>query len=418
MKENYFLPKDIKLDQEIKAKIDIFITHFHSIETDNNIPLVIYYDKKSNAIYITCHVLGEILVKFCDLEATIDVNNEEDELYKLNRDVTESEVAYKQMESDSISGRSFEDIVIEYDTSYRSDKPLKVYGGQHRIRAITKALETKVSVPHGIRVYFGLSREQKVEIAIVNNTSIAVPNDLLDRMREQMIGPELRIWCQKTKLLEPGQDLADKRDPDIPTTRIVRTLIVNYFLGMKSKEGDFYQPVLCKSGGLDENYEKIRKEINWEDPSFLEMGKQYARLHKVQSDRVKNRDYNNYSEFARKVFSYSIVAGWGYAVGLFQRKPEYLKEIYGLPDSVQAPEDPLNAQELSDARLQGVDKDTYRGLGTRSNSNEYGRILELFIVFATKATKKKITKQMANAAIQSYEAKKARFEADKALGKI
>jgi len=95
-----------------------------------------------------------------------------------------------------------------------------------------------------------------------------------------------------------------------------------------------------------------------------------------------------------------------------------LKILYALPDSVQEPDDPLNATELSEARLQGVDKDTYRGLGTRSNSNEFGRILELFIVLATKASKKRITKQLANAAIQSYEAKKATHEAGKALGRI
>ena len=40
------------------------------------------------------------------------------------------------MESDALKGRSFEDLVIEYDTSYKADRPLKVFGGQHRIEAI------------------------------------------------------------------------------------------------------------------------------------------------------------------------------------------------------------------------------------------------------------------------------------------
>lgn len=397
--------------------VDLFLSKFNTVESDNKVPLIVHFDTKSAAHYVTCHINGELLVKHCDLEATID-DFEDDELYKLNREITEDEIAYKQMEKDAIGGRSFEDIVIEYDTSYRSNKPLKVYGGQHRITAITKALKAGVSVPHGSRIYFRLTREQKVEIAIVNNTSIAVPNDLLDRMHEQMMGPELRDWCQKVSLLRPGQDLADRRDPDIPTARIARTLIVNYYMGIEAKDDDFHQPVLCKSGGIDDNYEKIRKQIDWDEKNFIEMGKQYARLHKVQSERIKNRDYDNFAEFARKVFSYSIVAGWGYAAGLFQGKPEYLKILYALPDFVQEPDDPLNARGLSEARLQGVDKDTYRGLGTRSNSNEFGRILELFIVLATKASKKRINKQLANAAIQSYEAKKAVHEADKALGRI
>lgn len=417
MANRYFVPKQITLSQENEKMLDSFLSKFKTVESENNVPLIIHFDAKSAAHYVTCHLSGESLSKLSDLEATID-QDEEDELYKLNREITEDETAYKQMEKDAIAGRSFEDMVIEYDTSYRSNKPLKVYGGQHRITAITKALKEGVSVPHGVRIYFGLNREQKVEIAIVNNTSIAVPNDLLDRMREQMMGPELRDWCQKTGLLGPGQDLADKRHPEIPTARIARTLIVNYYLGMKSKDDDFHQPVLCKSGGIDEDYERIRKEIDWNDKNLIQMGIEYARLHKTQSERVKNRDYDNFAEFARKVFSYSIVAGWGYAAGFFQRRPDYLETLYSLPDSIAEPNDPLNAKELSEARLQGVDKDTYRGLGTRSTSNEFGRILELFIVLASKASKKRITKQLANAAIQSYEAKKATHEANKALGKI
>ena len=89
-----------------------------------------------------------------------------------------------------------------------------------------------------------------------------------------------------------------------------------------------------------------------------------------------------------------------------------------MPDSVDEPQDPLQAKALSEARLKGVDKDTYRGLGTRSNSMELGRMLEVFIVLSTRAKKKVITKKMANAAIQSYEAKRAKHQADKALEKI
>jgi len=47
-----------------------------------------------------------------------------------------------------------------------------------------------------------------------------------------------------------------------------------------------------------------------------------------------------------------------------------------------------------------------------------GRILEVFLVLATKASKKRITKELANAAIQSYVAKRATYEAGKVLGRI
>ncbi len=387
------------------------------MELKNGVPLVLHYDKKSEAYYVTCHISGETITKRSDLEATLGAD-EEDELYKLNREITEDKVAYQQMERDALAGRSFEDIVAEYDTSYRSSMPIKIYGGQHRVRAISKAFEEGISVAHGVRVYFALNKEQKVEIAIVNNTSIAVSNDLLDRMQEQMIGPELRSWCQNVGLLPPDIDFADKRSPDIPTVRIARTLIVNYIKGINAKDTDFHQPVLCKSGGVDEDYEDARKSVNWSDASLIKMGKQFARLHKVQSERINNRDFDKNAEFARKAFSYSVVAGWAYAAGLFHHNTEYLNDLYSIVDLVQEPDDPLNAKALSEARLKGVDPDTYRGLGTRSNSREYGRVLELFIVLATKASKKLITKKLAHASIQSYEAKKAVHEAEKSLGKI
>ena len=175
---------------------------------------------------------------------------------------------------------------------------------------------------------------------------------------------------------------------------------------------------MCKSGGVDEDYAQVRKEVNWSDPAMLEMGKQFARLHKTQRNAVSSRVEDTLAEYARKAISLAVVASWSYAAGLFQKKPDYLKTLYYLPDSVSPPDDPLNAKALSLARLVGIDKDTYRGLGTRNNSKELGRMLEVFWVLATKASKKKITKDLANAAIQSYEAKKATFEADKAIKKI
>jgi hypothetical protein len=45
-------------------------------------------------------------------------------------------------------------------------------------------------------------------------------------------------------------------------------------------------------------------------------------------------------------------------------------------------------------------------------------MLEVFMVLATRASNKRIKKQLANAAIQSYEAKRATHLANKALGKI
>lgn len=417
MDKAYVIQSGLKPKKEVIEKVDGFLKKFKPLETENNSQLLLFFDEKSKAYYFVCHIDGATLSENCDYEATLDPDDE-DEIYKLNRDITEDQAAFKFMEKDALGGRSFEDMVIEYDTSYHPKKPLKIYGGQHRLKAIENVRKEKGHIYHGIRVYFGLLRDQKVEIARVNNTSIAVPNDLLDRMQEQLLGPQLRDWCHSAGLLEPGDDFADRKNPDKPTARIVRTLLLNFHKGISANDDTFHQPILCKSGGRDEDYLKLRENTNWSDKAMLQMGKQFMRLHKLQKETVSERDKDNFAEFARKTMSLSVVASWAYAAGFFQRNGDYLKILYSLPDAVTPPEDPLNAKALSDARLKGTDPDTYRGLGTRNNSEELGRMLEVFLVLATKASKKKITKDLANAAIQSYEAKKANLRAEKVLKKI
>jgi hypothetical protein len=417
MNELLVIPSDLTLDPIIAQRAEDFLEHFNPYEIRNGLNLMLYFDEKSGAYYLQCHLDGKTLVSNCDLEATLD-GSKEDEIYKLNRDITEDKAAYKAMELDAIGGRTFEDLVIEYDTSYKAEQPLKVYGGQHRIRAITKAVKCKVNEFHGARIYLNLSLEQKVEIATVNNTSIAVSNDLLDRMREQMIGSELRDWCQSVGLLGKGEDFADRRSATIPSVRIARTLIVNFYRGMAASDDDFHQATICQSGGMDEDYLEVREEVNWSNEALISMGKEFVRLHELQRQTVTEREQDSYAEFARKALSLSVVASWAYAAGLFQRNPEHLRNHYSLPDSVSPPDDPLNAKALSEARLKGTDPDTYRGLGTRSNARELGRMLEVFLVQAIKASRKRITKALANAAIKSYEAKRATYDADKALKRI
>jgi hypothetical protein len=67
------------------------------------------------------------------------------------------------------------------------------------------------------------------------------------------------------------------------------------------------------------------------------------------------------------------------------------------------------------ARLKDVDPVTYPGLGSRISSVELGRIVELFLLHATRAKKPGITLRLANAAIKNFEAKRTRMEAERAL---
>ena len=413
--DKLYMDSNLEIPDSVTSNIYDFLSKFTPFELTINNKVPIFFDEKSGAYYITCHLKDIDFIQYCDLEASID-EDEEGVFYKLNRDIYFDDNAYKQMVMDASNGRSFEDLVIEYDKDYRPKKPLKIYGGQHRIKAIENAIKTgKTNIFHGLRIYFCLSKEQKVEIAIINNTSIAVSNDLIDRMREQELGSQLRNWGQLVGLLQENDDFADARNPNKLTVRIARTLIVNFYKGKKVKNfADLHQPVLCTSGGIDESYLSIRNEIDWGDPELIEMGKNFAKLHSKQYEIVSNRNENNNAEFRRKALSYAVVASWSFAAGLFSRDDTLKKRFYSLPDNVESPEDPLNAKALSEARLKGTDPDTYRGLGTRSSSKELGRMLEVFIILVIE-DKRIISQRLANAAIKSYEAKKAKFDADKAI---
>lgn len=417
MMSNYLNSTIAEPPDEVKRLLEEFFADFTPLETQDSSKAILFQDEKSGTYYIPCHLKS---VDFCDLadfNATID-ESEVDEIYKLNRDITENETAFLTMVTDAKAGRTFEDLVVEYDKTYNSELPLKIYGGQHRIKAIQEAESLKPGTFHGLRVYFGLSKEQKVEIATINNTSITVSNDLLDRMKEQLLGTELREFCQAVGLLTTKQDFSDRRDITIPTVRIARTLIVNFWKGKKAKETDFQMPIVCKSGGIDPDYMEARKSINWQDSDLKEVGENFAKLNQTQRSKVLGRKTDNYGEFARKALSLAVVASWSYAAGYYSRNKGNQKILFGLVDNLGLNEDPLNAKALSEARLKGIDPDTYRGLGTRINSDELGRMLEVFFVLTEKATEKKISPKLANAAIQSFEAKKATHNAAKSLSKI
>jgi hypothetical protein len=410
--------KDIKwlsgVDKNVKPIVDEFVSEFSFLEDS---PYVMF-DEKSLSHYICCHLTSSAIRDRVDFDATIyeDDPEEDASLYKLNRDITENQYAFTVMVADAKLGRSFEDIVVEYDKAYNPSIPLKIYGGQHRVKAIISS--SSEDVYHGFRIYFGLTKEQKVEIATINNTSIAVSNDLIDRMKEQLLGSDLRDYFQLIGLLDESQDFSDTKSSDIPTVRVARTFVLNYWVGRTALKNSYHQPVVCKSGGMDSDYEKIRSTINWNDSDFISAGRAFFDLNRAQRSKVLSRKKDKSNQFASKVLSLAVVASWSYAAGLYQKEPSSLDILFGLTKNLGIEEDPLGAKGLSEARMKGLDPDTYRGLGARISSDELGRMLEVFIVLITKSTDKKITKVLANAAIQSFEAKKATYKANLSLARI
>lgn len=415
--ESIYIPKEFSPSSGVLSKAKVFIKEFKTFEIENGIPLLLLFDKRSEAFYLICHLRSKLLSTKSDFDAVLDPIESEE--YKLNRNIYTDNNAYKLMATDALHGRSFEDIVVEYDSSYRPDKSLKVFGGQHRITAIQDSVKKGISTVHGVRVYFDLTIEQRFNIATANNTSITIPNDLLDRMQEEILGSQLRDWCQSVGLLEQGKNFADKRSPEgIPTVRIARTLLVNFYRGKSAKEDDFHMPVVCSSGtGMDKYYKELREKINWNDSALKSMGEQFSKLHKVQRERVLNRKEDMHSEFATKAIHPCVAASWAYAAGLFQSDTNALKAHYTLADISGTKDDPLNAKALSQARLKGTDPDTYRGLAARINNEELGRMFAVFLLQATKASKREITEKLANLAIKAFQSAKADYQFKKELKK-
>ena len=99
-------------------------------------------------------------------------------------------------------------------------------------------------------------------------------------------------------LLPQGQNFSDRRNSEgIPTVRIARTLVTNFHLALGKKLDDFHKPLVCSSGpDLDEAYKQVRLIIKWDDPRLLDAGKEFARLYRLQRERVLSRKSDKYAE--------------------------------------------------------------------------------------------------------------------------
>lgn len=413
MEIKYFCGKPEIVKQSIQSSVENFCATFKPVENIINI----FEDERTKAFYCECHLNADKIVEFSTIDSPLDSENQPD--YRANREIVADNSAFLQMKEDALLKRSFSNIVAEYNTSFDEEHPLKIIGGQHRFSAIEDALKAKqINQSHGVKVYFGLNTEQRLDAQLISNTNIAVSPDLLDRMFETVRGPELRNWCQKVGLLNINEDFADRKQKGGKfTVRAARTFIMNYFEGKKIKCKNFpnkkTMPVLAKTGVTEEDWEslKISNPQLWDDPDLEQAGKKFAELVNSQRDYYSKTVKN--SDFADKALSYAVLAAWAYVAGVLQDNNVRLERHYALTDVKNI--DPLNAKILAKARHK-TDPENYRGLGTRTDAKERGRMAELFYFQAEKGVG--ITKDLANAAIAKYYAKQAVIEADEASKKV
>ncbi len=382
--------KNAVKNQEVEDTVKAFLKSVDTIERVKNVPVIIYQDGVKKSYYIRCTISGKTMSQVISLDARLDPQN--GETFRGNREIMLTHNTFLRMKADAESEREFSDIIAEYTTSYLPEKPLKVWGGQHRSMAIMEAFaQKKVSRSHGFRVYFCLTKEQRTELALISNTSIAVSNDLFDRqLEETYMGPYLRRWCVKVGLLKAGQDFPDVGShAERITTQGARSFIVNYFQGKQSGkqlkddqlDRNVYEPYLCQTGiFLDEEYRKLTEQIGdalWTDPGLVEAGKAFAKLHKEQYEAIRKSN-SNYKIYRMKALIPSVLSSWSYIAGLLQAHPARLKVHYTVPEPPKGVPDPLNAEEMAKFRYY-QDIETYRGLGNRAVLKDRQRMAQVFL---------------------------------------
>lgn len=378
-----------KENNQVKQSIEKFLSRVSTLEAKHDMPIIVFQDGVKGSYYIKCSLLAGKAASLCDLDAKLDVINPES--YRANRELLLKNKTYLKMESDAITGREFNDIIVEYNTDYNPKKPLKVWGGQHRISAISKG-STTINRHHGFRIYFNLSKEQRTELALISNTNISVSNDTFDRMVEEtLFGDALRKWCQNIGFIEEGKDFPDmgSRSEKI-TVKRARSFIVNFYLGKEKGQRlssddldhNVFEPYLTTTGvTVDPKYEEFMKENDiLTDAALITAGNRFVALHNAQYRAVTKEDpkIKNRKAYRNKALVESVLCGWSYVAGLLQSHAERLENHYKIPKTSSKVPDPLNAEEMSQFKHDS-DPATYRGLGTRSAIKDRQRIAQLFL---------------------------------------
>lgn len=406
-------------DEDITPTISAFKQECAPLESDKS--LLTLTDKRTGARYSECHLKGSILDKFATIDVPLDPTNQSQ--YRANREVLTDDPAFKKMQEDAKKGRSFSNVVAEYTKEFDPEHPLKIVGGQHRIRAIRDALNQQVDEYHGVKVYFGLDMDQRLDVQLISNTNIAISRDLFDRLQETFVGPQLRDWCHKVGLLSPGKDFADKYKRGGPiSVRMAKTFITNYVKGGAIDPKQFSTtntiPDICPSGEQDSDWEELKTNNPklWSDAGLMEAATEFSKLVSAQrsafKDKSKFKNKKIKPDYPEKAWFPAVYSAWAYAAGLLKDNKTRLKHHFGLRNATG--KDPLNAAALTAGRHKS-DSQNYRGLGYRTDARERGRFVELFYFQAEKGSG--ITPSSIEVAIAEYHAKQGIISAARARDK-
>jgi hypothetical protein len=399
-------------DAEIQKLIGEFTADLQPTEPT----LTLFTDNRTGARYAECHVKASKLVAFATTDVPLDPVKQAQ--YRANRNVVTDDATFDVMKSDALRRRSFSNLVTEYTKEVAGDKPLKIIGGQHRYEAIRLACEKGVDEIHSIKVYFGLDMAQRLDVQLISNTNIEVSGALADRLKETARGPNLRDWCQKVGLLKAGEDFGDTRARGGPiTVNLARTFIRNYYEGKAIKGADFDRvettPTLFVTGKMDDSTWDALLTAHpnmWNDAALEKAGKEFVRLRDAQRAAFVGR--KGKTDFSEKATNAAVLSAWAYTAGMLESNPVRLARHFSLADTKG--KDPLNAAALAEGNHK-TDKDSYRGLGYRTDARERASMVELFAILAEEGDK--VTPAKVKAAIYAWFAKRAVLDAKEQRGK-
>jgi len=284
--------ENAKQNSTIEGLVQGFFQSVPTLERKHNMPIIIFQDGANNSYYVKCSIKANAAEKIVDLNAKLSLDKEES--FRANRQLLLKHKTYIKMRSDAEQGREFNDIIVEYSLDYKPEHPLKVWGGQHRISAISDSKDKKDRY-HGFRIYFGLDVKQRSEVALISNTNISVSNDTFDRMIEETVyGDVLRLWCQKVGFIKENEDFPDVGSTsERITVKQARSFVVNFDMGKKRgvnlslSELDryVYEPYLTETGVTS----KVRKVLT-ESGMYVKGRAVHAFRHTFATETLKNNN--------------------------------------------------------------------------------------------------------------------------------
>ena len=139
-------------NEEVLKLVESFFKNRLTLESKESIPIIVFQDGVKGAYYVKCSMKAKDASLLFDFNAKLDTGDS----FRANRELLLQHNTYKKMLLDASKGREFNDVIVEYNNSYCPEKPLKIWGGQHRSKALSEA-NTHPDRYHGFRIYFGLS---------------------------------------------------------------------------------------------------------------------------------------------------------------------------------------------------------------------------------------------------------------------